>query len=74
MRLCRPRGNKRRSGWSRLDAWVDWGDDGTFGAGDQVFNAKPISPGSNLVQFVGLLGGAGSVEQVIGIASRSEGA
>jgi uncharacterized repeat protein (TIGR01451 family) len=35
----------------KLDAWIDFDDDGSWSATDQRFNSEPISSGTNYLQF-----------------------
>jgi hypothetical protein len=39
------------SGTCYLNAWVDWNEDGSFGAGEQVFSDLAVSNGPNLLTF-----------------------
>ncbi|HMO65540.1 MAG TPA: GEVED domain-containing protein [Verrucomicrobiota bacterium] len=32
-----------------LNAWIDWNNDGSFGAGEQIATEEPVSPGPNLL-------------------------
>ncbi|MDA8020386.1 MAG: GEVED domain-containing protein [Thermoanaerobaculia bacterium] len=34
-----------------LDAWIDFAGDGTFGAGDQIFNSQALAAGVNSLSF-----------------------
>ena len=36
-------------GW--LNAWVDFNQDGTWSAGEKIFDAQPISAGANILSF-----------------------
>ena len=35
----------------KLDAWIDFGGDGSWTATDQIFDSEPISSGTNYLQF-----------------------